>query len=501
MWGPREPRGDPEKHGPKKQCPSSHNQAHFQPKAPAAVGMATRPAWAAAFAPLCIPKQPRQHRQDGTRPGIDKTRVEVNQDEVGCHRKHTRQHNQRSLARREDMAQVHTHARPGNAVLHTLTLTITLGLVESTPPPRRLLLVGGGHAHMQVLKDFQRQPPPNCSITLLVDRREAIYSGMVPGFVAGQFEASQLTFDLQAWTTALGAKLQLGRAVGFDPSKQHVELADGNTLPYDLCSWNIGSTVAHIDTPGVTDFALATRPIGAFVADVIPRLQEAITARADDTLRILVVGGGAAGVELAFCLQHRARLEGAKKLETTLLFAGPHPLPHSPASLRRTVQREAVRRSIRCISGERVIAVQHQYVETASNRQIPIDLCVWATGASAQLKSGWLPVRPTLQHVEYDNFFAVGDCAELRYKPQTPKAGVYAVRQGPLLAHNLRAYLAAAKLKQYDPQNDFLTLLNFGDGTAAGSKWGLAAHGKWLQNWKTRIDLRFMHRFQFRTKR
>jgi selenide,water dikinase len=359
---------------------------------------------------------------------------------------------------------------------------------------------------LQVLEAIQRQPLPNCKITLVVDRTEAMYSGMVPGLVAGDYTAPQLSFDLRAWAHATGADLVLGRAVGFDAQSKQIALADGTHLPYDLCSWNIGSAVAGLEIPGAREFALATRPIGDFCAQVMPKLQTAIAAASvHKVMRILVIGGGAAGVELGFCLQQRAFAEGAIAAQTTLLYSGEEVLPQASASLRRAVKRIAKRRQVQLLGGQRVIAVHQQEVETASAKRIPFDLCIWATGAAAHLEGGWIPVGADLQHVSAPGVFAVGDCAQLTFAPSTPKAGVYAVREGPILAHNLRAALAAvdagsklseAQMQSYQPQSDFLTLLNLGDGFGVGGKWGITFTGKWVQRWKNRIDCKFSQRFQ-----
>ncbi len=106
------------------------------------------------------------------------------------------------------------------------------------------------------------------------------------------------------------------------------------------------------------------------------------------------------------------------------------------------------------------------------------------------------PREFALQVAGHDDLFAVGDCATLIEYPATPKAGVYAVRQGPYLARNLRAALADQPLEAYQPQRDFLTLLNLGDGTALGAKWGLSFAGRWAMRLTDRIDRAFMRRFQ-----
>ena len=137
---------------------------------------------------------------------------------------------------------------------------------------------------------------------------------------------------------------------------------------------------------------------------------------------------------------------------------------------------------------------------------VPADALLWAVGAASQDlfhdsglpldERGFVLTRPTLQTVGDDRVFGVGDCATLADWPRTPKAGVYAVRQGPFLADNLRRAVAGKSLRRYRPQRDFLTLLNLGDGVALGAKWGLSFGGRGVMRLKDRIDRKFMEKFQ-----
>ena len=385
---------------------------------------------------------------------------------------------------------------------------MSAGREGHAPDRPHLLLVGGGHAHIQVFHDWLREPP-DARVTLLVDRPEALYSGMVPGFVAGQYSQDELSFDLASWAARIGAELVVDRAEGIDVEGRQVLRSGGAPLSFDVCSFNIGSTVHGLDVPGVRAHALSTRPIAVFVEQVVPALRDAIARRVGQRLHVLVVGGGAAGVELALCLQARARAEGAPDVAVSLVCASPELLPGSVNAdgLRRRVEQEFQRRHIEAHCDEAVIEVRADEVALESGETLPADLVVWATGAAPHLPGhdssqaadlgGWIPVGPTLQHVEHPDVFAVGDCARLVDHPSTPKAGVYAVRQGPVLAHNLRARLAGRDdLQGYEPQADFLTLLNLGDGRAVGAKWGFAFRGRWVLRLKDRIDRAFMTRFR-----
>lgn len=154
----------------------------------------------------------------------------------------------------------------------------------------------------------------------------------------------------------------------------------------------------------------------------------------------------------------------------------------------------------------RVTGADGNALRLGDGGRLGFDLLVWAGGAAppqalsaSQLRTderGFVLVRTSLQLEGHDDVFASGDCAAFREFPDVPKAGVYAVRQGPVLASNLRALLEQRPLRHYRPQREFLTLVNFGDGTAAGSKWGVTSEGRWVMRLKDRIDRRFVARYR-----
>ncbi|HVR30724.1 MAG TPA: selenide, water dikinase SelD [Thermoanaerobaculia bacterium] len=402
--------------------------------------------------------------------------------------------------------------------------------------PRDLVLVGGGHAHVQVLRRFAMEPPRATRVTVVLDTPIAVYSGMVPGFVAGQYAAHELEIDVVPLARRAGARVVLARAVGLDPAARRITVDGRASISYDVASFDIGSTVAGTDLPGVRQLALPTRPIGRLVDLVEEEITAARRRAGEGAFRVVVVGAGVGGVELAFTLDTRLRAEGLAQATITVLQSGPRVLPGSPASLVSRVERQARRRGIEICCGVDVVgalpaaggracggaAAKRQVepvpparsgaggrsgrVALADGDEIAFDLLVWVTGAVGQPlfrdsglsvdDRGFVLVRPTLQVEGYDDVFAVGDCATLVEHAATPKAGVYAVRQGPYLTDNLRALLEGGELRRYQPQRDFLALLNLGDGSALGTKWGASFEGRWVMRLKDWIDRRFMRRFQ-----
>jgi selenide,water dikinase len=348
------------------------------------------------------------------------------------------------------------------------------------------------------------QPPPNCRVTVIVDRPVAVYSGMVPGFVSGQYRAEELEIDPVPLARRAGARVVFGRVTRIDAAERCVHVEGRAPLRYDIASINIGSTVTGLDLPGVLEYALPTRPIGRF-NERIAALDDVVRAHGSKPFRLLVVGGGAGGVELACCMRARIRSLGGTE-HITMVHIGAQPMPGYGDGLASRVTRALTSRGVHLVPARRIESVEAGKARLDDGSEIGFDALLWVTGAAAHPLGpasglpvdarGFIKVRSTLQVDGHDNLFAVGDCAALMEHPGTAKAGVYAVREGPYLTHNLRALLDATAFKCYNPQSDFLTLLNLGDGTAIGAKRGFSFEGRWVMQWKDRIDRKFMRGFQ-----
>jgi selenide,water dikinase len=366
-------------------------------------------------------------------------------------------------------------------------------------------------------------PPADIRLCVVLDRPIAVYSGMVPGFVAGDYAHHELEIDVLPLARRAQAGVIMAAATDLDPVRREISIEGRPPLRYDIASLDVGSTVRGLELPGVRDFALATRPIAQFVREVDARV--AALAELDRPPRVLVVGGGAAGAEIAFTLEARLRAAGLTPQFTLITSDDEFPSGASPRA-RRALAREASQRGIDSVLSERVLRVEATGVVTCANstphdpsdpstKTVPhethraADLVVWATGASpvsfpqhagigrlATDDTGFIEVRSTLQAVGFDDVFAVGDCARLIDHRWVPRAGVYAVRQGPFLERNLRAQAAGRSLRVYRPQSDFLSLINLGDRRALGAKWGQASSGASIYRLKDWIDRRFMERFQ-----
>lgn len=370
---------------------------------------------------------------------------------------------------------------------------------------KNLVLIGGGHTHVQVLKRFAMEPPVDTRITVILDRPIAVYSGMVPGFVAGQYSASELEIDVVPLARRARARVILAAAERVDAEARQVHVVGRPPVDYDVCSVDIGSSVAGLDLPGIAERALPTRPISGFVERADAYLQRAREEAVGRSLRVVVVGAGAGGVEVAFALARRLAREGVA-VDTTLVQSGPRILPGYSGRLARRVEALAHEAGITIRCGTAVQAAEVDDVVLEDGDRLPYDLLAWVTGAvahplgrSSSLATddrGFIWTRDTLEVEGHDGLFAVGDCATMRSHSDIAKAGVYAVRQGPFLIDNLRAALGGERRRRYRPQRDFLTLLNLADGRALGAKWGWVLEGRWVMRLKDWIDRRFMRKFQ-----
>ena len=365
----------------------------------------------------------------------------------------------------------------------------------------RILLIGAGHAHVEVLRRAAQRPQPGVEWTLAVDRSPSLYSGMLPGLVAGQYRLADLEIDAEALARRAGAEVVLEPIRRIDDVRRRALTASGRELAYQLASLDVGSGMADADLPGVAEHALCVRPLPHFVASLPALLARA--RRAAQPFRLLVVGAGAGGVELALCFEARLRAETGGRAEISLLDRAASILSSAPSGLARRAARALERRRVRALLSAQVEAVEQQGVRLRGGQRLAADAVIWSPGPAAHpfLRESGLPVdaggfvriRPTFQVEDSDHLFAVGDCASL---PGMAKAGVYAVRGGPILAENLHRRAQGRPLRLYRPQRGFLSLLNFGDGTAAGAWRGIAFEGRWAMRLKDRIDHHYLEEYR-----
>ena len=359
---------------------------------------------------------------------------------------------------------------------------------------RRVLLLGAGHAQLSVLEALAQQRLPGAEVLLISAGERLIYSGMLPGLIAGRYAIDDCAIAIAPLAAAAGAQFLLGRAVALDAPAQAVTLADGQRIEYDVLSLNTGPVQDRDRIPGARDNALFVRPIET-LAQLWPRTR----ALADDSaLDVVVVGSGAAGVEIALAL-HEAIGEHCA---LTLVSDGPV-LPSYSNAVRRRALVALERRGIHVLPG-RCTAIELEHVLLGSMRvacDVPImasgsDPPAWLAGSGLALdEAGFVRVGATLQSASHANVFAAGDLIARDDAPH-PRSGVYAVRAGSVLAQNLRRFAGGGTLTTYKPQRHSLNLLALGDGRAIASWGAWSMQGRLMGWWKDRIDRAFVAHYR-----
>ncbi|KPQ06084.1 MAG: selenide, water dikinase [Rhodobacteraceae bacterium HLUCCA12] len=371
--------------------------------------------------------------------------------------------------------------------------------MQTLPLTRDLVLIGGGHAHALVLLDWAMNPLPGARVTLIDPNPSAPYTGMLPGHIAGHYPRDALEIDLVRLARHAGARLVTGRAEGLDPASGTIRVNGRPPIRFDVVSIDIGITSDMPDLPGFPDHGVGAKPLGAYAARWERFLAEVKAgARRPD---IAVLGGGVAGIELALAMDHRLRDTAERRI--TIIERDPLPLAQMGPNAHRALQAELARRRITLRAGLSAQGIERDRVTLSDGSVVPAALVVgaagsrphdWLAATGLPLTDGFITVDPFLRAQGHGHIFATGDCAHLAHAPR-PKAGVFAVREAPVLAHNLRAALSGGALRRFDPQRDYLKLISLGERSALAEKWGLALSGRWLWRLKDRIDRKFMRMF------
>ena len=362
---------------------------------------------------------------------------------------------------------------------------------------KRLVLLGAGHTHLLALNEFAAQPLPGVQMLLVSPVPALIYSGMVPGLVAGRYLRSEIEIPIEPVARAAQARVIAGRAAAIDAAAREVQLADGQRIGYDLLSINTGPLIDRTAIPGAAEHALFVRPIEQFI-HLLDSVLELATRK---PLQMVVVGGGPAGFELVLAFAHRLARAGVEGSRFSLVCESDGVLANYPARVRSLALRALARARITVLP-ERCVAISAQHVELANGARVACDVPLvslgavapaWLAGSGLALDAqGFIATGPTLQSVSHAEVFAAGDVAS---RAGIGKGGVHAVRAGKPLALNLRRAAAGGALEPWASPPRTLNLLACGDGRAIASWGGWSAQGRWVMRWKDVIDRRFVARF------
>ncbi|HSN31520.1 MAG TPA: FAD-dependent oxidoreductase [Ideonella sp.] len=357
---------------------------------------------------------------------------------------------------------------------------------------KRLVLLGAGHAHLHVLREFARRPPPDARITLVSPHARTLYSGMVPGFVAGHYRLDDCAIPIAPLIEGSPLQWRRTEALAIDADARRVRLADGESIGYDALSVDTGATMSRAAIAGSAEHGLFVRPLERFVA-----LWQALLRCAEQRyVCVVVVGGGAAGFELALAARHAL----AGRAHVSLVTGGVPLLASHARAARARAQRTLARRGV-LVFDAACTEVRATQVVLEGGLRLACDAALLAIGAAAPDwlagsglaldGAGFVATRPTLQSASHPEVFAAGDVAARADAPR-PRSGVYAVRAGPPLARNLRRWLADEALAPWTPQSRSLNLLSCGAREAIAC-WGpFALQGRWAWWWKDRIDRGFV---------
>lgn len=377
-------------------------------------------------------------------------------------------------------------------------------MTSSTLALKHLVLLGAGHAHVQVLHGLAQRRPADLMVTVVAPYPRQIYSGMVPGFVAGHYKPDDCAIALPTLLERAGARFRQAHVVGLDADARTVWLDDQSTLDFEWVSINTGPVLdrerLNRQLPGATEHALLVRPIEHFVR-LWPRVAELACER---PLHVAVVGGGAAGIELALAMNHALTAPGTLPQSHVTLIAGPdEPGAAYPPGARRRIARVLRDHGITVLrdtctgfaAGEVLLAGGGRLQCDAPVLTIGAQAPGWLADSGLALDpQGFVAVNAYQQSTSHSHVFAAGDVSSRVDHPH-PRSGVYAVRAGPPLLANLRAAAAGQRLTAYRPQSRTLNLLSCGNRRAIGI-WGrLSVEGAWVWRWKDHIDRRFLRTY------
>ena len=379
---------------------------------------------------------------------------------------------------------------------------------SDTPIIKDLVLVGGGHSHVGVLKRFAMKPVPGVRLTLICRDAHTPYSGMLPGFVAGHYGYDDVHIDLGALCRFAGARFFHSSVIRLDLHERRIHCDNRPPVPYDLLSINTGSTPDTAAVPGAAATVVPVKPINAFL-ESWERLRDRALAHSG-LLRIAVVGAGAGGVEILLAIQYRlGRLRAEAGLSSAdisydLFGESRAILPTHNAKVRKTLEAVLAKRGVTLHLGSPVVEISPGRLRTGDGAVTEADEILWVTAAGAPAwpreaglevdEHGFIRVKDTLESASHAGVFAAGDVAAMVGHPR-PKSGVFAVRQGKPLARNLRNALLGRPLVPYRPQEKFLGLISTGDRHAVASRGEWSAKGRLVWRWKDWIDRRFMEKF------
>ncbi|MDA1330886.1 MAG: FAD-dependent oxidoreductase [Proteobacteria bacterium] len=369
---------------------------------------------------------------------------------------------------------------------------------------KKLVLIGGGHTHLETIRRLGEQSSLDVALTLISGDRYTPYSGMLPGLISGHYTASECHIDLEELCNRYKFNFIQESVTRVSHNEQRIH-TQTDQHEYDLASINIGSTPNLYSTIGAKQWAIPVKPIDQLLDKINCFLDKVANAPMKQKFEVTVVGGGAAGLEILLALKYRTDTCGYTNLNFSMITGSNDILDTHPMPIRRKFHRILHQKNVTTYYANPVVKVSKEHVTTASGKIIKSDLTVWATGAAASTwpklsnlpttEDGFIKTDQYLKVKNINNLFAVGDIGSIE-RLQHPKSGVYALKQAAVLTTNINNLVNDRPLERYIPQKHALALISAGSKYAVASRNILCTSGKWVWHWKDYIDRNFMGKFR-----
>ncbi|MGK0467453.1 FAD-dependent oxidoreductase [Clostridium sp.] len=367
--------------------------------------------------------------------------------------------------------------------------------------PKRLLLVGGGHAHVFLIKQFYLKNIPGLEVVLVTPGQYQYYSGMAAGYVEGIYKEEDMSFDLKKMCQKSRVKYIKGRITGIDAKNRCVKLENHEIVSFDVISVDTGSEMAGKNVQGVVEYAYCVKPL-----ENLFKLRENFIAQMFEESQVVIVGAGAAGIEMAFALKSLS-CKMKINVEIILAHSGNSILKGYNENVREKTLKKLEKDKIKILSQSKISSVSEINLFIESGEQIKYDFLVWAAGPKSNPmykasgftvdKGGYMVVNRYLQSVDYPFIFGAGDCISFCDFEYVKKVGVYATREAPYLINNILKFIDNEGLKEYIPQVDYLAIISAGNKKGIMQYKGMANMGRLSWKLKDYIDRVFMEKFKY----
>jgi len=359
-----------------------------------------------------------------------------------------------------------------------------------------LVLVGGGHAHVYVLKKLRIKKPRSLQVVMVSSDTRQYYSGMAAGYIEGRYELEDYTFDLPALCERSGVEFIQDEVIRINSEKKILETKTGRTISYDRLSMDTGSELKNKRIPGAQEHAFMIKPFRN-----LTKLKELLQSGSYYAKSIVIIGGGAAGIEIACAISHMMSNRNSP-IHLTIIDGGRDVMQNHPVKARHLARQALEKANVKLILGFRVALLDAHTITLDTGKIIQHDLAIWATGTQASPLyttsglpidgQGYLRVEENLQCVGEKAIWGAGDCIAFGRLNELPKNGVQAVREAPILTRNLLSSMGSGKVKTYRPKNRYLAIISLGGGQALLTFGNIVLKGKSMWLLKDWIDRSYM---------